>query len=172
MGCLQINSANRESATKIICLIWGPSANVTICGFAICGPNPFVISGLKTSVSAQIHTFLLTNIEYEALIKNLYRIPKSWKRRLLKLFQQDLCGILQKFADLSLNFSDLRTGILKKFADLRTHVALNNKFACLPLIIGMMYLLSVRCLLLKKIVSYLSNSERKQKHKIYTMTAC
>ncbi len=30
--------------------------------FAICGANLFVICGLKTSVSPQIHIFLLTNI--------------------------------------------------------------------------------------------------------------
>jgi hypothetical protein len=43
-GSPQITSANRKHAIlwpKIICKIGGPSANVTICGFASRGPNLF-----------------------------------------------------------------------------------------------------------------------------------
>ncbi len=56
--------------------------------FAIYGPSLFVVCGLKTSASPQIHTFfLLTNIAYHALnqkykIKILFYI----KRRHLGLF--------------------------------------------------------------------------------------
>jgi hypothetical protein len=51
-------SANKFCKTQIrkfadfnifIYSLCGPSANVTLSGFAICGPNSFVICGLKTS---------------------------------------------------------------------------------------------------------------------------
>jgi uncharacterized membrane protein YphA (DoxX/SURF4 family) len=49
----------------------GPSANVALCGFAICGPIFLVICGLKTSASTLILCifFLLAIIAYNAQIK-------------------------------------------------------------------------------------------------------
>jgi hypothetical protein len=35
----------KAAGTVIICYICGPSATAALCGFAICGPNLFVIFG-------------------------------------------------------------------------------------------------------------------------------
>ncbi len=82
-------------------------------GFAICGPNLFVITGFKTSASgANTYFFSLQicNIAYNALIQlERYKIKKIvLKRRILGLLGEScavfcgnllICRLVIKFAD-------------------------------------------------------------------------
>jgi hypothetical protein len=66
-------SANRKSAnlrTYKICYIFGTSASLAICGYAICGPSCFC--GLETSTILKFFIFLLKSIYIKCSNPNFY----------------------------------------------------------------------------------------------------
>jgi hypothetical protein len=70
---------NPQIAYPQICYICGSSANVTLCGFAICRPNLFCdFADLNASTSTQIHTFSPYRIKCSN--NNLYIIKKPFNK--------------------------------------------------------------------------------------------
>ncbi len=88
-------SANKFRKSSNNWLICGPSQNVTLCRFAICEPNLFVISGLlKTSASPQIHTFFPHKYCINALIKICSYIIKNREKNTTL---STVCAVLEEF---------------------------------------------------------------------------
>jgi hypothetical protein len=117
LGDQQISSENHESAN---CRLCGLSENLTLCGFAICGLNLFILfADLKLS-QVRKKPFLLTNIAYKALAKFVHNKNRV-QRGLLGLFLRQSSAVFTDFMidHKNLRICYLRTGIPKKFVDLR-----------------------------------------------------